>query len=159
MAPYQHTYESAPANQRKKDRLSAFLANFGETERVLKALLALAKRQPDAASSPSPTRYSQPRFRTSRPYRSRRTHFHHLSVRYLNALQMRAACARRSNRTHRCRQHRSVSKFVSKAEGCHVVWRMRGTSETPHIPRQPTARSRRKEKRCRRGLSTLRCVT
>lgn len=61
MAPYQHTYESAPTNQKKKDRLSAFLANFGETGRVLKALLALAKRQPDAASSPSSTRYSQPR--------------------------------------------------------------------------------------------------
>lgn len=42
MAPYQHTYESAPTNQRKKDRLNAFLANFGETGRLLKALLALA---------------------------------------------------------------------------------------------------------------------
>lgn len=39
MAPYQHTYESAPTNQRKKDRLSAFLANFGETGRVLKHCL------------------------------------------------------------------------------------------------------------------------
>ena len=66
MAPYQHTYESAPTNQKKKDRLGAFLANYGETWRVLKALLALAKRQPDAASSPSSTRYSQPRLaRTS----------------------------------------------------------------------------------------------
>ena len=39
MAPYQHTYESAPTNQKKKDRLSAFLANFGETGRVLKHCL------------------------------------------------------------------------------------------------------------------------
>ena len=102
MAPYQHTYESRHTNQKKKDRLSAFLANFGETGRVLKALLALAKRQPNAASSPSPTRCSQPRFRTSRPYLSRRTHFHHFPVRYLNVLQIQTACARQPNRTRRC---------------------------------------------------------